>query len=290
MITQLLVSGLATGSLYALVALAMVLIYRASEIPNFALGETGMISAYLNYTLLQAGGVSPGLAFLLTLLFAALLGMAFEFFILRRAKQPDILNLMIITLGFQLVLYGLAGWKWGADPRSLPFALRSDISFQLGKAVVSGSDLLGVAILALAVLLLIGLFRGTRIGLALRASQQNWEAARFNGIRVRRLLGLTFGLASVLGALSALLIAPVATLEPTLMWDPLVKGFAAAVLGGLTSPLGALVGGWMLGILENFFAAFLAPDFKSVVAFAVIVLVLWIRPSGLFGRHYERKV
>ncbi len=290
MLVQLFLSGIATGSLYALIALAMVLIYRSSKIPNFALGETGMICAFLNYSFLQAGGFSPLIAFVCTLLLAALIGIAFEFFILRRAKQPDLLNLMIMTLGFQLVLYGVAGWKWGADPRLLPFPVWNDVSIELGGGVVSGADLLGVCILAGAVILLAILFRGTRIGLALRATQQNWHAARFNGIRTSRLLGLTFGLSSVLGALAALLIAPVSTLEPSLMWAPLIKGFAAAVLGGMTSPVGALVGGWLLGILENYFAAYIAPDFKSVVAFAIIIAVLCIRPAGLFGHHYERKV
>ena len=220
MLVQLFLSGIATGSLYALIALAMVLIYRSSKIPNFALGETGMICAFLNYSFLQAGGFSPLIAFVCTLLLAALIGIAFEFFILRRAKQPDLLNLMIMTLGFQLVLYGVAGWKWGADPRLLPFPVWNDVSIELGGGVVSGADLLGVCILAGAVILLAILFRGTRIGLALRATQQNWHAARFNGIRTSRLLGLTFGLSSVLGALAALLIAPVSTLEPSLMWAP----------------------------------------------------------------------
>jgi len=290
MLIQLFLSGIATGSLYALIALAMVLVYRSSKIPHFALGEIGMICAFLNYSLLQVGGMSRLMAFGGTLLLSALMGIAFEFFILRRAKQPDLLNLMIMTQGFQLALYGLAGWKWGADPRLLPAPVWNDVSIGLGGGVVSGADLLAVSILSCAVILLLILFRATPVGLALRAAQQNWDAARFNGVRTSRLLGLTFAMSSVLGTMAALLIAPVTTLEPSLMWDPLIKGFAAAVLGGMTSPVGALVGGWLLGILENYFAAYIAADFKSVVAFVIIIVVLCIRPAGLLGRDYERKV
>ncbi len=133
-------------------------------------------------------------------------------------------------------------------------------------------------------------FRFTKLGVAMQATQQDSMAARINGVPARRIVGLTFGISSVIGAVAALLTAPLITLDPTLMWDALLKGFAAAVLGGLNTPIGAVLGGYLLGVIENLFGAYVSVEFKSVVAFLIIVLVLWFKPSGLFGRHHERKV
>jgi branched-chain amino acid transport system permease protein len=133
-------------------------------------------------------------------------------------------------------------------------------------------------------------FRFTKLGIAMQATQQDPIAARINGVPTRAVVGLTFGISSVIGSVAALLTAPLITLDPTLMWDALLKGFAAAVLGGLNTPVGAVLGGYLLGVIENLFGAYVSVEFKSVVAFLIIVIVLWFRPSGLFGRHHERKV
>jgi branched-chain amino acid transport system permease protein len=133
-------------------------------------------------------------------------------------------------------------------------------------------------------------FRFTKLGVAMQATQQDSMAARINGVPAHRVVSLTFGISSVIGAVAALLTAPLITLDPTLMWDALLKGFAAAVLGGLNTPVGAVLGGYLLGVIENLFGAYVSVEFKSVVAFLIIVVVLWFKPSGLFGRHYERKV
>ena len=133
-------------------------------------------------------------------------------------------------------------------------------------------------------------FRFTKLGVAMQATQQDPVAARINGVPTDRVVGLTFGMSSVIGAVAALLTAPLITLDTTLMWDPLLKGFAAAVLGGLNAPVGAVLGGYLLGVVENLFGAYISVEFKSAVAFLIIVLVLWFRPSGLFAHHYKRKV
>ncbi len=291
MIEQLLINSLVAGSTYALIALAMSIIYKASEIPNFAQGEMAMFSTYITFVLLQSFGWTFLPALLTTFAFAFVLGFVLEFAFIRRAKEPTLLGFIIITLGFQMILYGLAGWRWGSDQRmfSLPFS-ESEVVFQTSSAVLTQHNL---ASILMAVFVMIGIYlllQHTKLGLAMKASQQNVRAARFNGIPTNRILGISFGISSIVGAIAGILVAPIATLDPTMMWDPLLKGFAAAVLGGMRSLPGVVIGGFLLGLIENLFGFYVSLEFKSVVAFTVIMLVLFIKPSGLFDRHYVRKV
>ncbi len=290
MLSQLIISGLAAGSLYALVALAMVIIYKTSEVPNFAQGEMAMLSTYIAYVLLVAESIPPLYALIGSLVFAFILGMTLEFLFMRRADNPTILDLIIITLGMQLILHGVAGWKWGADQKDFPLPVSDTDVIQLGGIVISYLNLLTMGLALLLMFLLFLFFKFTRLGIAMKATQQNPMAARINGIRTGRILSLTWGMSSVIGAIAGILFAPTSTLDPHLMWDPLIKGFAAAVMGGMNTLVGAALGGYLLGLLENLFGAYISLEFKSIVAFAAIVLVLWFRPSGLFGKHYERRV
>lgn len=290
MFLQLVVSGLAIGSIYALVALAMALIYKTIEVPNFAQGEMAMISTYVAFTLLTVHRVPFLEALLLALIFAALLGAFFEFSIIRRARHPNVLDLMIVTLGFQLILYGLAGWKWGGEQRSFPVPISATEVMPVGPVVISHLSLLTLAISLFLMVSLFLFFRFTRMGLAVQATQQNPLAARINGIPTGRVTAVVFAMSSVTGAVGALLFAPIVTLDPNLMWDPLMKGFAAAVLGGMRTLAGPVLGGYLLGVTENLFAGYVSVEFKSVVALALIVLVLCFRPSGLFAKHFERRV
>jgi branched-chain amino acid transport system permease protein len=290
MFLQLIVSGLSFGSLYALIALAMVIIYKTSEVPNFGQGEMAMISTFVAYTLLATHGFSFPVAFFFTLLFAALLGVFLEFVFLRRAKDPNILSLILITLGFEMILYGTASWKWGADQRDLPFPVSDFDIINLGPAVISYLNVATLVITLMLMLLLFLFFRYTKVGIAMKATQQNPVAARINGIRTNRILSITWAMSSIIGAVAGMMLAPVATLDPNLMLDPLLKGFAAAVLGGMTTLVGAALGGYMLGIIENLFGGYVSLEFKSVVAFGIIVLVLCFKPSGLFAKHYVKKV
>ena len=289
-LAQVIASGISVGAIYALVALALVITYKTTDVPNFAQGEMAMISTYLAFVFVASYGFPFVWALIVSLAFAAVLGAAFEFVFVRRAKEPTVLNLIIMTLGFQLILYGIAGWKWGPDQQRFPFPVSDSEIVMIGSAAVSHLNLATIAIGLVVAALLFFFFRFARLGIAMQATQQNPMAARINGIPTKRVRAFAFALSSIIGAIAALLTAPITTLDPQLMWDPLLKGFAAAVLGGLTTLVGAVLGGLMLGVAENLFGAYISVEFKSVVAFSIIVLVLWFRPSGLFGRHYVRKV
>jgi branched-chain amino acid transport system permease protein len=286
---QMVVSGVAVGSSYALMGLAMVIIYKTSEVPNFAQGEMALISAFFAYMLLDGYGWSYYAAFSGALLFSLLLGAFLEFAVLRRAKEPNVLGLIVITIGIEMVLLGVVSWKFGGDQKTMPFPISPYDSFAFGDVFISTLELLtlGIALFLMAAVFLF--LRYTRIGLAMKATQQNVTAARVMGIRTKRILMLTWGISSVVGCVAGLLIAPT-IMHPFMMWDPLLKGFAAAVMGGMTSLPGAVVAAYLLGIIENLFGGYVSIEFKSVVAFVIIVLVLCIKPSGLFARHYVKKV
>jgi branched-chain amino acid transport system permease protein len=290
MFLQLLISGLSFGSLYALIALAMVIIYKSSEVPNFGQGEMAMISTFVAHALLESYAHSFVISFVGALIFAAILGVFLEFIFLRRAKDPNVLSLILITLGFQMILYGLASWKWGADQRDFSFPISDFDIINVGPAVLSYLNAATLLITLILMFILFLFFRYTKLGIAMKATQQNATAARINGIRTNRILSITWALSSLIGAVAGILLAPIATLDPNLMLEPLLKGFASAVLGGMTTLVGAALGGYMLGIIENLFGGYVSLEFKSIVAFGIIVLVLCFRPSGLFGRHYVRKV
>jgi len=290
MFLQLLISGLSFGSLYALIALAMVIIYKTSEVPNFGQGEMAMISTFVAYALLESYAHSFVISFVGALIFAAALGVFLEFIFLRRAKDPNVLSFILITLGFQMILYGLASWKWGADQRDFAFPISDFDIVNLGPAVLSYLNIATLLITLILMFILFLFFRYTKVGIAMKATQQNATAARINGIRTNRILSITWALSSMIGVVAGILLAPIATLDPNLMLEPLLKGFASAVLGGMTTLVGAALGGYMLGIIENLFGGYVSLEFKSIVAFGIIVLVLCFRPSGLFGRHYVRKV
>ncbi|HUU80982.1 MAG TPA: branched-chain amino acid ABC transporter permease, partial [Acidobacteriota bacterium] len=239
MFFQLLVSGLSFGSLYALIALAMVIIYKTSEVPNFGQGEMAMISTFVAFMLIVSYGFPFAISFIGALIFAAVLGVFLEFVFLRRAKDPNILSLILITLGFEMVLYGLASWKWGADQRDLPFPVSDFDIINLGSAVISYLNVATLLITVLLMFILFLFFKFTKVGIAMKATQQNATAARINGIRTNRIMSLTWAMSSVIGAVAGILLSPIATLDPNLMLDPLLKGFAAAVLGGMTTLVGA---------------------------------------------------
>ncbi len=290
MFGQLIVSGLAVGACYGLLALAMVIIYKSSEVLNFAQGEMAMISTFVTFTLLENYQIPFQWAVLITFLFAILLGISFEMVFLRRAKNPTVLGLIIITLGFEMVLMGFAGWKWGPDQRSLPFPVSNIDTYNIWGLLISKINFWTILISLVLIFILFLFFRYTKLGIAMRATQQNPIAARVMGIRTKWILSFTWALSSLIGTVAGMLIAALGVLDPPMMMDPLLKGFASGVLGGMTSLPGAAVGGAMLGIIENLFGGYVSLAFKSVVAFIIIVLMLCIRPSGLLAKHYIKKV
>jgi branched-chain amino acid transport system permease protein len=286
---QMIASGIAVGSAYALMALAMVIIYKTSEVVNFAQGEMALLSCFLTFMVLEYHHVPYTVAFPAGLIFALLLGFFLEYAVLRRAKEPNVLGMIIITIGLEMILMGVVSWKFGADPKTMPFPISPYDSIALGGVFVSTLEVLTLFV-ALGVMVVLFLFlRFSKLGMAMKATQQNVTAARLMGIRKNRILMITWGISSLVGCVAGLLISPM-TMQPYMMWDPMLKGFAAAVLGGMTSLPGAVVGAYIVGVIENLFGGYVSIEFKSVVAFFIIVLVLCFKPSGLFARHYVKKV
>ena len=287
---DLIVGGLAIFACYALIALAMVMIYETSEVPNFAQGEMAMIATFVAYTMIAGYGVGFWTAAALTLIFAFILGALLEICFLRPADNPGVLGSIVITLGAEMILYGIAGWKWGANQNPFPVPFSEYSGINIGGVIITEINLWTVVVSLAVMVILFLFFRFTKLGTAMKAVQQNSFAAKAMGIPTRRILTFTWGLSSMTGAIAGMLIAPMATLDPNMMLDPMLKGFAGGVLGGLTSLPGAAAGAYLLGIIENLFGGYVSLEFKSLVAFGVIVLILCVKPSGLFVKHYERKV
>ncbi|RLC20409.1 MAG: branched-chain amino acid ABC transporter permease [Deltaproteobacteria bacterium] len=286
---QMIVNGIAVGSSYALMGLAMVIIYKTSEVPNFAQGEMALISSYFAMMLLSSFNMSVYSAFLLTFVFAVFLGCFLEFAILRRAKEPNVLGMIVVTIGIEMVLLGFVSWKFGAEQKTMPFPIGPYDSFIIGDIFISKLEVLTLVAAVLLMSVLYLFFKYSKLGLAMKATQQNSVAAQIVGIRTNRIMMMTWGISSLVGAVAGLLISPT-IMHPFMMWDPMLKGFAAAVMGGMTSLPGVVIAAYMLGVIENLFGGYVSIEFKTVVAFVIIVLVLCIKPSGLFARHYVKKV
>lgn len=285
---QLIVNGLALGSLYGLTALGLVLIFKTTDVVTFAQGEMAMVSTFVAFTLLTKLHLPFAATFILTLFFATLLGILIEWLIIRRVNPNPILNPIIVTIGLAMILLGVAGWIWGYETRSFPAPVIGP-PFHLGKVVLSQMN--GLILLTTLVLtaILFVFFRYSLTGIAMRAVAQNRMAARLMGINVNYINALGWGLSSALGAVTGILIAPLNYLDPNMMGDVVLKAFTAAVLGGFTSMPGALVGGLLLGIIDSV-AGYQVPELRTTIAFMLIVLILVLRPTGLLGRHEIKKV
>jgi len=286
-----LISGLAQGGLYALVALGIVFIYRSSRVLNFAHGEVSTAGTFFAFILL--GMNAPfWLAFLLALLFGGMMSMAFYFVVINPAQRREAthLGLIVLTLGMALVLQALVIRFGGTDTEIFPFPLSDTKMYRIGGVMISQLSLgtLGVSILASALFYI--LVQKTRIGLAMRATSENLQAAQTLGIPTRMVLGLSWSLAAVLGVLAGLFLAPALLLDPTFMLEPFLKGFAAATLGGLNSLPGAIVGGFIIGIAEVFAGGYISIAFKNTLAFLIIIGVLLLRPEGLLGKEFIERV
>lgn len=290
MFEMLLIEGLAIGACYGLFGVAVAIIYKTSDVINFAQGEMGMVATFVAYHILTIYGWPFWIAFPATLVFAILLGMAIEFCFLRPAKEPTVLGLLILTLGAEMFLMGLAGWKWGAEQKDFPFLLSVYKTHEIVPGLALSEWTIGVFVLTAVVMVLLFLFfRYSKLGIAMRATQQNENAAKIMGIKVERIFSITWGMSSLIGALAAMFFAARSVLDPNFMMEPFMRAFAAAVLGGLTSIPGVVIGGLILGIIENFFG-YVWPEWKPIVAFIVIIVIITVRPSGLFAKHYIKKV
>jgi branched-chain amino acid transport system permease protein len=287
---DLTLSGISTGAVYAAVALALVLIWRATRIVNFAQGAMLMITTFIASAVINATG-SYWLGFVVALLAGLVLGAVVERVLIRPVEGGPPLNPVIVALGIYTLLIAIGGMIWGNTPRSFPAA------FSLRGYKVGGTTLLftpnDTFIVLIVVALSVGLaflFRATPVGLQMRAAAFRPEVARLLGVRVGRMFALGWGLAAVAGALAGVLIAPSVFLGPN-SFDPiLISGFVAAVLGGLDSPPGAVVGGLALGLALSYVSGYEGASLVPLAALVILVVVLMVRPTGLFAATSERRV
>jgi branched-chain amino acid transport system permease protein len=283
-VIQVIIDGWATGSLYGALALAVVLIYRSTGIVNFAQGEMAMFSTFVAWGLLEAG-LPLGLALLGALALSFVGGMLIERVIIRPVEGGEVLTLVIVTLGLFILINSGAGWIWGFGNRAFPSVFPDD-TVELAGVGVAVESLGLVAVLIAVVGVLFAVTQRTKVGLAMRAVAMNPDSSRLVGISVGRTLMIGWGIAALVGALAGALIAPRLFLDVNFMGSVLIYSFAAATLGGFDSLLGAVVGGWIIGIAENLagtYVDFIGADLKILVPLLVILAVLLFRPTGLFG-------
>jgi branched-chain amino acid transport system permease protein len=288
---QQVVSGLATGAIFASLALALVLIYRATHIINFAQGEMAMFSTYIAWELMHRG-LSFWPAFVLTLVIAFIGGVGTERIVIRPVENSSPLTIVIVTIGLLIAINGLAGWIWGAEVKAFdsPFP---NSTINVGGVIISTQDIGTFVVCMATVLLLWAFFNLTTLGLAMRAAAIDPTASKLVGVRVGWMLALGWGLAAVLGAIAGMMAAPTVFLDPNMMLTILIYAFAAAVLGGIDSPVGAVVGGLLLGVTLNLLGAYvniLGPELRLPSALLVLLAVLMIRPAGLLGHVVVRRV
>ncbi len=287
---QQLLSGVALGGVYALVALAVVMIYQASDHFNFAQGEMAMFSTYVAWWLIAAGW-PYWLAFFATIGVSFLGAVALERIVIRPVERAPVLNQVIVFIGLLVIFNALAGWLFDYTIKPFPSPFSERPLFDNRYIGAHELGVIGVTFVLLA--LVFAFLRLTPIGLAMRAAAENPTSARLVGIRVGWMLALGWGLAAAIGAVAGMMIAPIVFLEPNMMIGTLLYGFAGALLGGIDSPAGAVVGGFLVGVLENLagtYVPWVGSDLKLTLALALILLVLLVRPNGLFGRRIVKRV
>ena len=283
-----LLSGIATGGIYASLSLALVMTYQATHHINFALGELAMFSTYIAWSLVQAG-FPYWVAFFSTLGFAFVLGVFLQNVLLRPMQNASFFSVVIVFIGLLVIFNSLAGWIFTYTVKTFPSPFPTRAWY--GSTYLSPHEV-GMMIVTVMVLLLVfAFFRFTSLGLAMRGAAQNPVSSRLVGIKVGQMLALGAGLAGAIGAVAGMMAAPILYLEPNMMSGILLYGFAGAVLGGIDNPWGAALGGVIVGILENLAGAYVVgTELKLSVALLVIIGVLVVKPSGLFGRFVVTRV
>ncbi len=288
--TQQVLAGIATGGIYALMALAIVMIYQAIHHLNFAQGEMGMFSAFVAWQLLL-WGAPYWLAFVATIALSFVAGVLIERIVFKPLRRAPVFSHLVVFVALFAIFNSLAGFIWDFTIKPFPSPFGTTPLFGAG---LIGAHQAGMLVVIAVVLVALFLFlRTTRLGLALRAAAANPESARLVGVRVGWMMALGWGLASAIGAVAGMMIAPIVFLEPNMMLSVLLYGFAGAVLGGLASPGGAVFGGFLVGVLENLAATYVpvvGSELKLPIALLLIVVVLVLRPYGLFGRKPVERV
>ncbi|QOF77872.1 branched-chain amino acid ABC transporter permease [Variovorax sp. 38R] len=283
-----LLAGLATGGIYASVALALVMIYQATHHINFAQGEMAMFSTFIAWSLMQAG-LPYWAAFVATVALSFVLAAVVEFTVIRPMHDKPALSVVVVFIGLLVIFHSLAGWLFGYTIKQFPSPFPSDAWF--GSAMMSAHEMGAIGVTLLVVVVLFAFFRFTPLGLAMRAAAQNAASSRLVGINVGRMLMLGWGLAGAIGAVAGMMVAPVVFLDPHMMTGVLLYAFAGALIGGIDSPVGAVLGGFIVGVLENLIGTYVVgTELKLSVALVLIVGVLIVKPSGLMGRKLVTRV
>ncbi|HEX7075499.1 MAG TPA: branched-chain amino acid ABC transporter permease [Hyphomicrobiaceae bacterium] len=289
MLLALLISGLALGSIYALLGLSLVLVNKATDVVNFAQGEMAMFGAFIALSMMVSMKLPLMLVFVLAFPIGMLMGALIERIMIRPIRNAPHLNLLIVTIGLWFAFNSLAGLIWGYDPYRFPSLLPSEPVDVFGTRVFPAS----LGVIGIAIVIMAGLyyfFEHTREGTAMRAASMNPRSARLMGIKVTRVAMLSWALSSGLGTVSAMLIAPITFLDQQMMVPVVLKAFAGAILGGFSSLPGAVLGGVILGLSETLLGAYVSNAFKEAFAFLLIIAVLMIKPTGVLGRTARKKV
>jgi branched-chain amino acid transport system permease protein len=281
-------AGLATGGIYASLALALVMIYQATHLVNFAQGEMAMFTTYLAWSLISAG-MPYWAAFFITIALGFALGALIERVVIRPVENAPVLAVVVVFIALLVILNSIAGWIYTYTIKAFPSPFPKEPLFGIRYMSAHELGAIGITLVVLTTLYLF--FRYTPLGLAMRAVAQNPQSSRLVGIRVGWMLALGWGLAAAVGAVAGMMVAPIVYLDPNMMGGILLYAFAAALLGGIDSPMGAVIGGFTVGVLENLLGAFvIGNELKLTVALVLIIGVLLVRPSGFFGSVHVTRV
>ena len=281
-------AGLATGGIYASLALALVMIYQATHLVNFAQGELAMFCTYMAWSLINAG-FPYWAAFFITVTGAFILGILIERIIIRPVENAPVLTVVVVFIALLVILNSVTGWIFTYTIKTFPSPFPAEPLF--GNKYMSSHEIGAIGVTLVVLLLLYAFFRYTPLGLAMRAAAQNPVSSRLVGIRVGWMLALGWGLAAAIGSIAGMMVAPIVYLDPNMMGGILLYAFAAALVGGIDNPGGAVVGGFIVGVLENVLGAFvIGNELKLAVALALIIGVLLVKPSGLFGKVFVTRV
>ena len=285
---QQLMAGVSTGGIYACLALALVMIYQATHHVNFAQGEMAMFSTFIAWVLIQAG-LPYWVAFGATVVISFGMGAVLEFAVIRPLHRAPELSVVVVFIGLLMVFHSLAGWIFGTQIKEFPSPFPKDAWF--GGRLMSPHQVGTIFVAMCIVALLFTFFRFTTLGLTMRAAAQNPGSSRLLGVRVGRMLMLGWGLAGAIGAVAGMMVAPVVFLDPGMMTGVLIYAFAGALIGGIDNPVGAILGGFLVGVLENLIGTYIVgTELKLSVALVLIIVVLVVRPAGLLGRRIVQRV
>jgi branched-chain amino acid transport system permease protein len=286
-VTQILASGLSMGCIYALIGLGFVLIYNATNGLNFAQGELVMLGAFIFYAVLSAGA-PYGAAALITVLAMGVIGYVFQRLFFYPLRNRDFLAFVIATIGFSIAAKNIALIVWGPNPlRVRSFFTEDTVSF--GSVSLPPEHLLIIAVTAVVLLLQYGLFFHTDLGRRLRAAAQNSEVAQLMGIRVGRMIAITFVISAMLTGVAGVLLAPIFFIETEMGLNLITKAFIAVIIGGFGSVPGVVVGGLMVGLIEILTAVFISSVYKDAIVFTILIFFLVVFPQGIFGERISER-